>query len=267
VLQSRHHSEYPRAELLARKEESVSVVFPAREVAGTVGPCVEAALSLGELVDQVLVVDAASKDGSAEIARAAGAEVVQEADLRPELGPVLGKGDAMWRALSAARGDLVVYVDSDSVGFPPHFVSGLAAPLITGEADFVKGAYRRPFVSGGIELADGGGRVTELCARPLLRALFPDLAEFRQPLAGEIAGRRSLLESLSFVTGYGAEIAMLIDVWREVGIERMAQVDIGERRQPHQPLQDLGSMADAVLATVLDRAGIPSALSAPLGRA
>ena len=263
---SRHHSEFPREELLARKEETLSVVFPAREVASTVGTCVEAALSLGELVDQVLVVDAASADGSAEVARAAGAEVVQEAELRPDAGPVLGKGDAMWRALDAARGALVVFVDADSENFAPHFITGLAGPLLHGEADFVKGAYSRPFVAGDVEVPDGGGRVTELCAKPLLRALFPELAGFRQPLAGEIGGRHELFRRIPFVTGWGAEIAMLIDVWRAVGIERMAQVDIGERRQAHQSLEDLGRMADAVLATALDRAGIASALRVPAER-
>jgi glucosyl-3-phosphoglycerate synthase len=262
-----HHRELPLDRLRDLKRDTVSVVLPAREVAETVGGIVETVLSLEGLVDQVLVVDAASEDGTAEIARAAGAEVLQEAELLPELGPVLGKGDAMWRALSAARGDLVVYVDSDTRGFPAHFVSGLAGPLIEDERiEFVKGAYRRPFVAGGVELPDEGGRVNELCARPLLRAFYPELAGLSQPLAGEVAARRTLLERIPFATGYGVELAMLLDVYATAGIDAIAEADIGERRNAHQPLRALGPMADAVLGVVMDRLGIETRAPKPVER-
>jgi glucosyl-3-phosphoglycerate synthase len=225
-------------------------VLPAREVADTIGPICERVLALDGLVDQVLVVDAASEDGSAEIARAAGAEVRQEAELRPEMGPVLGKGDAMWRALEAVRGEVVVYLDSDTRDFPAHFVTGMAGPLL-GErgVEFVKGAYRRPVEGAQRE----GGRVTELTARPLLAAFYPELGALAQPLAGEVAARRELFERLPFATGYGVEIGMLLAVRELAGAEGIAQVDLELRRNPQQPLRDLGPMATAVLAAVLDR--------------
>jgi glucosyl-3-phosphoglycerate synthase len=160
----------------------------------------------------------------------------------------------MWRALSVVRHDVVVYVDADTTGFDAHFVAGLAGPILTEpEIDFVKGAYERPFVAGNAVVEGGGGRVTELMARPLLRAFYPELAELRQPLAGEFAGRRELFESIPWSSGYAAEIAMVIDIWKAIGADGMAQVDIGERRQPHQPLKSLGNMASTVLAAVCAR--------------
>lgn len=249
------HGDFPLELLLERKREPITVVLPAREVAETVGSIVERVLALNGLVDQVLVVDAASLDGSAAVAAAAGAEVVQEGALAPQLGPVLGKGDAMWRALEQARGEIVVYLDSDTRDFAPHFVTGLLGPLLAAEGvEFVKGAFERPFTdTGGTARAAGGGRVTELSARPLLSAFYPELAAFSQPLAGEVAARRSLLERIPFATGYAVETAMLLDVRDAVGIEAMCQVDLGRRLNHHQPLADLGPMAYAVLSVVLGR--------------
>ena len=249
-----HHSEFPLEELRARKAERISVVLPAREVAETIGPIVDSLLSLDGLIDQLVVVDAASRDGTAEIALARGAEVCQEAELVPEFGPVLGKGDAMWRALSVASGDIVLYLDSDTGDFSPHFATGMLGPLLTRpEVQFVKGAFRRPFVSGGLTLPDGGGRVTELTARPLLCAFYPELAGFSQPLAREVAARRTLLERVPFATCYAVETAMLLDVYALEGLTAMAQVDLGERRNAHQPLRALGPMAYAVLSAVIER--------------
>lgn len=239
------HSEFDGLDM-----DGVSVILPARECAATIGPIVEALQGFG----QVAVVDAASGDGTADIAAAAGAEVHQEADLLQAFGPVRGKGDAMWRSLSVVRHAVVVFVDADTTQFERHFATGLAGPLLTDdEIQFVKGAYSRPFVAGDEVVEHGGGRVTELTARPLLRAFYPDLADFRQPLAGELAGRRDLLERVPWATGYAAEISLLIDVWKEVGADSMAQVDIGERRQPHQPLPALSQMASTVLAAVCER--------------
>ena len=226
--------------------------IPVREEAATIGRIVE---SVVRDVDQVVVVDAASDDGSARIAADAGAEVHQQSALMPELGPARGKGDAMWRALTVLRNDVVCFVDGDSLDFGPHFVHGVVGPLFADpDVQYVKGYYRRPF--GG--QPEGGGRVTELTARPLLRLFYPELAECRQPLAGEIAARRSLLESIPWVTGYGVEIAQLIDVYRLVGIDAMAQVDLEVRQNRHQPLSALGTMATAVagaLASRLEREG------------
>lgn len=244
-----HHSDFAAQ---GKAGHSVSVVLPAREVAGTVGPIVESLLGLDGLVDQVLVVDADSADGTADVARGAGAEVRSESELAPELGEVLGKGDAMWRSLRAVRGDVVVFVDADTRDFDPCFAAGLAGPLLAREEiQFVKGAYRRPFVHGEVVVEDGGGRVNELMARPLLRTFHPELAWLSQPLAGEIAARRDLLERIPFATGYAVEIRMLIDVLNTVGPDAIAEVDLGERRQAHQPLAALSLMATEILRAVV----------------
>ena len=256
MIRSFHHSEYALERLLGAKRETVTVVLPAREVADTVGVIVERLLALSPLVDQVLVVDAASRDGTAELAAASGAEVHQESELLADFGPVLGKGDAMWRALSVARGELLVYLDSDSVDFSAHFATGLLGPLVC-EPDvrFVKGHFRRPFsTADGAEQPAGGGRVTELTARPLLSAFFPELAAFAQPLAGEVAARRDFFERLPFATGYAVETAMLLHAYDALGgTDAMAQVDLDVRRNRHQPLEALAPMARQVLGTVLDR--------------
>jgi glucosyl-3-phosphoglycerate synthase len=235
---------------------------PARDEERTIGSIVADLVELREagVLDEVVVVDGSSTDRTAELAAAAGADVRPESGLLPEYGPVLGKGDAMWRALSVIDTDVVVFLDSDSEGFGPHFASGLAGPLVCGPAgiEFVKAFYRRPFRVGEVSLPEGGGRVTELTARPLLNLFYPELAGFRQPLAGEFAATRDLLTRLPFATGYAVEIGLLIDAWREVGLDALAQVDIEMRQNRHQPLGDLTPMAYAVLLAVgarLEREG------------
>ncbi len=230
----------------------MSVCLPARECAGTVGEIVRRLVALRDAgaVDEVVVVDAASADGTAAVAEQAGARVLQEAELLPAYGPVLGKGDAMWRALSALDGELVCFLDADTEGFSAHFATGLIGPLACeAGVSFVKAFYRRPLQGE----ADGGGRVNHLTARPALALFYPELAGVRQPLAGEVAARRELLETLPFATGYGVEIAMLIDAWRELGLDGLAQVDLDEHRNRHQPLSALAPMAQTVLATVVRR--------------
>jgi glucosyl-3-phosphoglycerate synthase len=252
-----HHSLYSARRIAAERGQSVSVCLPARECADTVGEIVRALVALREAgaIDEVVVVDAASPDGTAAVAERAGATVWQEAQLLPSYGPVLGKGDAMWRALSVLDGELVAFLDADTEDFSPHFAIGLLGPLVCEPGvSFVKGYYRRPLRQEGVAGdADGGGRVNHLAARPALRLFYPELAGVRQPLAGEVAARRELLEGLAFATGYGVEIAMLIDVWRRVGLEGMAQVDLDEHRNRHQPLSALAPMALTVLATVARR--------------
>ena len=241
--------------LAAARERSVSVCLPARDEAATIGPILERLMPLRErgVLDQVVVVDDSS-DGTGDIARGLGAEVHDQSRLVAELGPVCGKGDAMWRALSVLRGDVVCYLDADSEDFGEHFALGLIGPLVTDPMiAFVKGFYRRPVKLGETRLPDGGGRVTELMARPLLNRYFPELAGVIQPLAGEIAVRRELLERLPFSTGYAVDVALLIDAWHAVGIDAMAQVDLDVRQNQHQPLSDLGPMAAAVLAGVMSR--------------
>jgi len=251
-----HHSEFDARGLLERKTEPIAVVLPTREVADTIGPIVERLRSLDPLIDQVVVVDASSRDGTPELAAAAGAEVYQESELVPELGPARGKGDAMWRALDVVRGELVVYLDSDTREFSPHFATGLLGPLVADPGvQFVKGFFRRPYLApDGGELPAEGGRVTELAARPLLSAFYPELAAFVQPLAGEVAARRSLLERIPFATGYAVETAMLLHARDALGgTDAMAQVDLDVRHNRHQPLRELGPMAYAVLLVVLER--------------
>ncbi len=256
MIRSFHHSQFPIELLRERKRESVTVVLPAREVADTIGSIVERLLALGDLIDQILVIDAASADGSAAIAAGLGAEVHQESELLPEFGPALGKGDAMWRALAVARGDLIVYLDSDTRQFSAHFARGLLGPLLCEPGvQFVKGHFRRPFSSAeGRELPADGGRVTELTARPLLSAFYPELAAFAQPLAGELAARRSLLERLPFACGYAIETSMLLHARHGLsGTEAMAQVDLDVRYNAHKSLRDLAPMAYAVLRVILER--------------
>lgn len=268
-----HHSLYPAERIAAERESSVSVCLPARECAQTVGEIVGALAPLRDAgaIDEVVVVDAASADGTAEVARRAGATVWQEAELMPDHGPVLGKGDAMWRALSVLGGELVCFLDADTERFSPHFATGLVGPLVCEPGvSFVKAFYRRPLAVDGVEQPDGGGRVNRLTARPALQVFYPELAAVRQPLAGEVAATRALLESLPFATGYGVEVAMLIDVWREHGLETIAQVDLEEHRNRHQPLSALAPMAATVLATIasrLEREGrLRGATGAPIER-
>ncbi|MFL5898152.1 MAG: glucosyl-3-phosphoglycerate synthase [Solirubrobacterales bacterium] len=262
MLATFDHSQFRLEELLSLKRERISVCVPTRETAATIAATVRELKALQEagLVDQVLVVDAASADGTATIAAAAGAEVVQEAELLSEFGPVEGKGDAMWRALSVATGETVVYLDGDVKDFGGHYVVGLLGPLLQSpDIEFVKGFYRRPLAIEELEIEDAGGRVTELSARPLLELLAPELAQFRQPLAGECAGRRELLTRIPYFTGYGVEIAMLVDVWREVGIGGMAQVDLGSKRNSHQDLRALAEMSREVIEALAARLWEPSA--------
>jgi glucosyl-3-phosphoglycerate synthase len=252
-------ADFPLDRLLDAKRQTISVILPAKECAATLPPLLDhlAELSDAGLVDEVLVVDAGSRDGTADVAAGHGARVAQEDDLLPEYGPALGKGDAMWRGLSATSGEIVAFLDADSTGVGLEFVAGVLGPIVCHpELALVKGAFARPFApDGGPPLPDEGGRVTELTARPLINLHVPELAGFAQPLAGEIAARRSLLESLPFPAGYGVEIGMLIDALRAVGLDALAQVRLGARQNRHQPLRALGTMAYAVLVAAERRLG------------
>ena len=260
------HGEFSPERLAAARELSVSVFLPARNEARSIGPILEQLLPLRErgVVDQVVVVDRSS-DGTDEIARALGAEVHDQNQLMPELGPALGKGDAMWRALPVLTGEVICFLDADSERFGAHFACGVLGPVLCRpEIAFVKGFYRRPFRVGQTTVPDGGGRVTELTARPLLNLFFPDLAAVQQPLAGEIAARRDLLERIPFATGYGVDVGLLIDAYSVAGLDSIAQVDLDVRQNAHQPLRDLGPMAYAVLQAVAVRLEREGRLRGPL---
>jgi glucosyl-3-phosphoglycerate synthase len=238
---------------------SVSVVLPALDEEPTVGRIVAGIVDLAErtgLVDEVVVMDSGSADRTGEVAAAAGAKVVHRDDVLPELGSHPGKGEVLWKALYVTGGDLVIYVDADLTDFGPHYVTGLLGPLLSDSGVLlVKAFYDRPLLD---VSAAGGGRVTELMARPLLNLYFPELAGVVQPLAGEYAARRSLLERLPFAAGYGVEAGLLIDTAREHGLDAIAQVDLGERSHGHQNTAALGRMAATILHTVAARVGLPA---------
>ena len=247
--------------LREQKTETVSVVLPARNVEDTLGSVLDGLLRLeaAGLLDEIVVVDGASTDATVDVAADRDVTVHQESDLMADHGPSLGKGDAMWRGVAATTGELVVFLDTDTEDFTAAFALGLLGPLFEDpDLHFVKGSFRRPFRVGESVVADGGGRVTELTARPIFNLYVPELAGFVQPLAGEIAARRWLLEQLSFPVGYGIETGMLIDALRLVGIDALGQVDLGTRQNRHQPLRDLAGMAYAVLVTALTRVDGPA---------
>ena len=262
-------AQFSAEHLNARNSETtVAVVIPTKECAATVGGVFRnavAPLADRGLVDEVLVIDADSADGTAKAAAAAGARVLQQDEILAEHGPALGKGDALWRAVHETRADIVCFLDGDTIDPAASHLLGLIGPLIADSSlALVKGAYDRPLRTGGVELAHEGGRVTELMARPLLNMHEPLLAGFAQPLSGEFAARRSLLESIPFPVGYGVEIAVLIDAFRAHGLDGLCECHVGTRRQVHQPLRKLGEMSYAVLAAVQRRVGGPTGNAAGL---
>ncbi|MEU5959169.1 glucosyl-3-phosphoglycerate synthase [Streptomyces sp. NPDC047525] len=243
----------PLSALVAAKRASgasVSVVLPALDEEETVGEIVaEIRRELVEeacLVDELVVIDSGSRDRTAEVAREAGARVVHRDEILPRIPAVPGKGEVLWRSLLVTGGDIVAFVDADLREFSADFVTGIVGPLLTEpDVDFVKAMYDRPLATA----AGQGGRVTELMARPLLNMHWPQLAGFVQPLGGEYAARRSLLERLPFPVGYGVELGLLVDALHTVGLDALAQVDVGVRKHRHQDGQALGRMAAAIYRT------------------
>lgn len=260
---STHRAEdFPLESLLRAKRHhggAISVVIPARNEAATVADVVsqiQHGLVRPGLVDELVVIDSDSTDDTAEVARRAGALVYPAAGIAAGVAPLPGKGEALWRSQFVTRGELLVFIDADLTHWGPHFVTGLLGPLLTQpEVLLVKGFYDR--------LADDepaattsrpqGGRVTELVARPLLNLYWPELAAVVQPLGGEWAIRRRVLQSLPVPVGYGVEFATLTDVWRQHGLPAIAQVDLGQRRHRHQSVHDLGVMAAEIIATAMRR--------------
>jgi glucosyl-3-phosphoglycerate synthase len=251
--------DWSRAELQPIKQrQQVAVVLPALNEERTIGTIVDAiredlATGPDPLVDDIVVVDNKSTDLTAEVATEAGARVIQCGDVFPHMPFRRGKGEAMWRGVAATDADLVVFVDADLESFDPQFVVALLGPLLTdSDIAFVKAGYARPPLDPH-QPAVGGGRVTELMARPLINAFWPELADILQPLAGEYAARRSLLRRLPFRAGYGVDIGLLIDAYEELGIAGLAQVDLRRRWHRHSDLEPLGRMAAEILHTAMDR--------------
>ncbi|MBB2993476.1 glucosyl-3-phosphoglycerate synthase [Mycolicibacterium iranicum] len=243
----------------AKKGRTVSVVLPALNEEETVASVVETITPLlGGLVDELIVLDSGSTDDTEIRAVAAGARVVSREVALPEVVPQPGKGEVLWRSLAATTGDIVAFVDSDLIDPDPMFVPKLLGPLLTSDGvHLVKGFYRRPLKVSGTEDANGGGRVTELVARPLLAALRPELMCLYQPLGGEYAGTRELLTAVPFAPGYGVEIGLLIDTYDRLGLDAIAQVNLGVRTHRNRPLTELAAMSRQVIATLLSRCGIP----------
>jgi len=236
----------------------ISVVLPARNEEATVGEIVSVIrrdlMERAPLVDEIVVIDSRSTDRTAEVAAAAGAEVVAQDAILPELPRMSGKGEALWKSLAVTTGDLLVFIDADLRNFSSHFVTGLLGPLLTDPTvGYVKGCYDRPLMTGGTRVDGAGGRVTELVARPLINLHWPALAGVIQPLGGEYAGRRSLLERLPFVTGYGVELGLLLDVFADSGLDALAQVDLGDRVHSHQSTEALAAMSGQIMLTAWSR--------------
>jgi glucosyl-3-phosphoglycerate synthase len=257
-----HYSQFePLAKLRAAKEGlglTVSVCLPTRDEAATVGGIVRSLRrnlrDRARLIDEIVVMDAGSGDGTAAIAEAEGAKVFHEHDMLPGEGPGSGKGEALWKSLHACRGDIICWVDADIRNFHARFVYGLLGPLLLDpEVLYVKAFYERPIRERNALRATGGGRVTELLARPVLNLLWPELAGIVQPLSGEYAGRREALEQVPFFSGYGVELGLLVDVAARFGIDAIAQVDLDRRVHRNQDMQALGRMSFGILQAVFLR--------------
>jgi glucosyl-3-phosphoglycerate synthase len=246
--------------IAAKAGRTVSVCIPCKNEAATIGALVQMLrdelVDRVGLVDELIVLDDNSTDATAAIAAAHGARVISVNVVNDVYGSGIGKGNALWATLAVSSGDFIVWCDGDVTTVEPSWVLGLLMPLLTAQdVSLVKASYHRPTEHG------GGGRTTELVARPLLSLFLPELTGLHQPLSGEFAGRRTAMEQIPFVQGWGVEIAMLADVAERFGPTAIAQVDVGERLHRHQTLERLGVQAAEVLATLLSRVGADKAFA------
>ncbi len=257
-----HHHEFADMRRLVQLKEkqglTISLVLPTLDEEETIGPIVRRAMRemMGRvpLIDEILVIDSQSSDRTREIAEAEGARVVQHPDVLPRYGSFKGKGEALWKSLHETTGDIIIWADTDVRNWHPRMVYGTLGPLLhEPRLQYVKGYYQRPIVQDGVMKEGGGGRVTELVARPLINLFYPELSGMIQPLAGEYAGRRSLLEAIPFFTGYAVEIGHLIDATERVGIEGLGQVDLERRVHRNQELEGLSRMSFVILQAVMKR--------------
>lgn len=246
-------------QLMALKEKqgsTISLAMPALNESETVGKVIttikKALMDDVPLLDEIVLIDSDSTDRTREIAAEMGIPVYIHQQLLPELGARPGKGEALWKSLLVTKGDIIAWVDTDIVNIHPRFVYGIIGPLLLNQSiQFVKGFYRRPLKTGDKIQAGGGGRVTELTARPLINLFYPELSGVIQPLSGEYAGRRGALEKATFFSGYGVETGLLIDIFENYGLRTIAQVDLLERIHHNQELEALSKMSFAIIQTVL----------------
>ncbi|HAW60535.1 MAG TPA: glucosyl-3-phosphoglycerate synthase [Actinobacteria bacterium] len=254
-----HHRDYRNiaglVELKREQNLTISLGFPTLNVEDTLYNILlvakEELVERFPLLDQIAIIDGHSTDETVNIARELEIEAYFDDEILPSMGSLSGKGEALWKSLDVLHGDIIAWVDSDIENFHPRFVYGLVGPLLTHkEIGYIKGFYQRPLKTKRAIREAGGGRVTELVARPILNLFYPNLAGFIQPLSGEYAGRREILESVPFYTGYAVETALLVEIQRKYGLESMAQVDLERRMHRNQPTKALGRMSFAILQAV-----------------
>lgn len=258
-----HHSRFSDmsrlVELKQKRGWKISLAFPTLNEEATIGKEILVVrtelMDRYPLLDEIAVIDSSSTDGTRKVAERFGAKVYESKNILPKQGSYRGKGENLWKSLYALEGDIVVWVDADISNIAPKFVYGLVGPLLEDESiSYVKAFYERPIRSSAGIAPSGGGRVTEILVRPLFGLFYPELARLVQPLSGEYAGRRELLEKLPFSVGYGVELGHLIDVYNRFGIGAIAQVDLDLRIHRNQTTEALGRMSFGILNTFLDRA-------------
>jgi glucosyl-3-phosphoglycerate synthase len=240
-----------------KKNLTISLCFPTLNEAQTIGKIldiVRSSIYEPGLVDEVVVIDSNSMDRTVSIVRSAGFKVVQHNKILSSCGSFPGKGDALWKSLAALKGDIIIWCDSDIMNFKPRFIYGILGPiLIDDRISYVKGFYRRPLKLDKSYLKSEGGRVTEILVRPLLNLFYPQLSKIFQPLSGEYAGRREVLESIPFSTGYGVEVGMLLEIYERLGLEAIAQVNLKRRVHRNQPISALSKMSFGILQTFIGK--------------
>ncbi len=257
-----HHSQFAELKKLVERKQrlgtTISLCIPTLNEEKTIGKEVvifkSELMTRYPLLDEIAVIDSGSTDRTLEVAASFGADVYRAADILPELGDKRGKGENLWKALYQLKGDIIVYIDADIKNIHPRFIYGLVGPLLENpEIRYVKAFYDRPLILSQGLRPSGGGRVTEILVRPLFSLFFPELAALIQPLSGEYAARREVLERLPFPIGYGVETSHLIDVYRQWGLEALAQTDLDQRVHRNQVTRDLGKMSFGILQTFLSR--------------
>lgn len=254
-----HHQDFSDiarlVELKRKQNVSISLCFPTLNVGSTLQPILSTVkksfLEDYPLLDEIVIIDSHSTDRTVEIARQNGVKVYFDDEVLTSMGTEKGKGEALWKSLAVLEGDIVVWVDSDIENFHPRFVYGVVGPLLNySEIDLAKAFYKRPFKNGETYEEMGGGRVTEILGRPVLSLFYPELSGFYQPMSGEYGGRREILESIPFYTGYAVELGLLVEIWRRKGLNAMAQVDLEERVHHNQPTTALAKMSFGILQSL-----------------